>query len=76
MNSLTVKILTGLLSVLIITTIGSQIYSALTERHDTEEAVLVTINEDIAFKGVVIRDEKVVTYDGGGVFGLYLFRRQ
>ena len=67
MNSLTVKILTGLLSVLIITTIGSQIYSALTERHDTEEAVLVTINEDIAFKGVIIRDEKVVTYDGGGV---------
>lgn len=65
MNSLTVKILTGLLSVLIITTIGSQIYSALTERHDTEEAVLVTINEDIAFKGVIIRDEKVVTYDGG-----------
>ena len=64
MNSLTVKILTGLLSVLIITTIGSQIYSALTERHDTEEAVLVTINEDIAFKGVIIRDEKVVTYDG------------
>lgn len=67
MNSLTVKILTGLLSVLIITTIGSQIYSALTERHDTEEAVLVTINEDIAFKGVIIRDEKVVNYDGGGV---------
>ena len=63
MNSLTVKILTGLLSVLIITTIGSQIYSALTERHDTEEAVLVTINEDIAFKGVIIRDEKVVTLD-------------
>ena len=27
MNSLTVKILTGLLSVLIITTIGSQIYT-------------------------------------------------
>ena len=49
MNSLTVKILTGLLSVLIITTIGSQIYSALTERHDTEEAVLVTINEDMRF---------------------------
>lgn len=44
MNSLTVKILTSLLSVLIITTIGSQIYSALTERHDTEEAVLVTIH--------------------------------
>ena len=35
MNSLTVKILTGLLSVLIITTISSQIYTALTERHDT-----------------------------------------
>ncbi|WP_295209155.1 HlyD family efflux transporter periplasmic adaptor subunit [Ruminococcus sp.] len=67
MNSLTVKILTGLLSVLILTTIGSQIYYNLTDRHDTEEAVLTTINEDIPFQGVIVRDEKVITYDGGGV---------
>lgn len=67
MNSLTVKILTGLLSVLILTTIGSQLYYNLHDRHDTEEAVLVTINEDISFQGVIIRNEKVVTYDGGGV---------
>lgn len=67
MNSLTVKILTGLLSVLIITTIGSQIYSALTERHDTEEAVLVTINEDIAFKGVVTEMKRMSPMTAAGV---------
>ncbi|MBQ6632589.1 MAG: hypothetical protein IJH80_00125 [Ruminococcus sp.] len=67
MKSLTVKIITGLLSVFILTTIGNQIYYRLHDRHDTEEAVLVTINEDIPFKGVIIRDETVITYDGEGV---------
>ncbi len=67
MKSLTVKIITGLLSIFLLTTIGNQIYYRLHDRHDTEEAVLVTINEDIPFKGVIIRDETVVTYDGGGV---------
>ncbi|MBR1563577.1 MAG: hypothetical protein IJ871_01780 [Ruminococcus sp.] len=67
MKSLTVKIITGLLSVFLLTTIGNQIYYRLHDRHDTEEAVLVTINEDIPFKGVIIRDEKVITYDGSGV---------
>ena len=77
MNSLTVKILTGLLSVLIITTIGSQIYSALTERHDTEEAVLVTINEDIAFKRFrlnIIRCTRILcSFKGGYLAFKYLY---
>ncbi|MBO5449154.1 MAG: hypothetical protein J5994_07470 [Ruminococcus sp.] len=67
MNSLTVKILAALVSVLMITTICSQIYYFLHDRHDTEEAVLVTINEDIVFDGIIVRDEKVITYGGGGV---------
>ena len=67
MNSLTVKILAALVSVLMLTTICTQIYYLVHDKHDTEEAVLTTINENIAFQGVVVRDEKVVTYDGGGI---------
>ncbi|MDO4943585.1 MAG: HlyD family efflux transporter periplasmic adaptor subunit [Ruminococcus sp.] len=67
MNSLTVKILAALVSVLLITTICSQIYYVVHDKHDTEEAVLASVNEDITFKGVVIRNEKVVTYNGGGI---------
>ncbi len=67
MNSLTVKILAALVSVLLITTICSQVYYFVHDKHDTEEAVLATINEDIVFEGIVIRDEQVITYNGGGV---------
>lgn len=67
MNSLTVKILAALVSVLMLTTICTQIYYAVHDKHDTKEAVLTSINEDIPFQGVIIRDEKVITYDGDGI---------
>ena len=67
MNSLTVKILAGLVSVLMLTTICTQVYYAVHDKHDTQEAVLTSINEDIPFQGVIIRNEKVVTYNGQGV---------
>lgn len=72
MKSLTTKILAGILIVLLFTTIGSQIYYIITDKHDTEEAVLCSINEDISFKGVIIRDEKVIEYDGNGILD-YLY---
>ena len=67
MNSLTVKILAALVSLLMITTICTQVYYFLHDKHDTEEAVLATVNEDIVFDGIIVRDEKVVTYNGSGV---------
>ena len=67
MNSLTVKILAGLVSLLMITTICTQVYRFVHEKHDTEEAVLATVNEDIMFDGIIVRDESVVTYNGDGV---------
>ena len=67
MNSLTVKILAGLVSLLMITTICTQIYYFVHDKHDTEEAVLATVNEDILFDGIIVRDESVVTYNGDGV---------
>ena len=72
MKSLTTKILAGILILLLFTTIGSQIYYIITDKHDTEEAVLCSINEDISFKGVIIRDEKVIEYDGNGILD-YLY---
>ena len=67
MNSLTVKILAALVSVLMITTICTQVYYFMHDKHDTEEAVLATVNEDIVFEGIIVRDESVVTYNGQGV---------
>lgn len=57
---------------LILATVGSQIYYRVNDKHDTEEAVLCNINENIPFKGVIVRDEKVVTYSGDGVLD-YLY---
>ena len=67
MNSLTVKILAALVSILMITTIITQVYYFMHDKHDTEEAVLATVNEDIIFDGIIVRDESVVTYNGQGV---------
>lgn len=57
-----------MLSLLVLATVGSQIYFRFNDRHKTEEAVLCSINENISFKGIVVRNERVVTYPGGGVF--------
>ncbi|MBR6045220.1 MAG: hypothetical protein IKP47_06255 [Ruminococcus sp.] len=73
MNTLTTRALVTLLSVLILVTIGSQIYYRVNDRHKTEEAVLCDINENIPFKGVIVRNENVVTYSGRGVFE-YLYK--
>lgn len=67
MKSLTTKILLGVLSVLLFATIGSQIYYKINDKHDTMEAELCRLNEDISFKGIIIRDETVIKYDGEGV---------
>lgn len=68
MNTLTTRALIVLLSVLILITVGSQIYYRLNDRHKTEEAVLCDINENIPFRGVVIRNEKVIESDVSGVY--------
>ena len=74
MNSITVKVLGVALSVFILIMVGSQIAFKINDSHDTEEAVLYTVNENITFKGMFIRDEKVIKYNNttGGVVN-YLY---
>lgn len=66
-NNITAKVLILLITALLLTMVGSQAYRILNDRHDTQEAVLYSINEDIDFQGVIVRDETSVTYSGGGV---------
>ena len=63
MNSITVKVLGIALSVFILIMVGSQIAYKIQDSHDTEEAVLYTVNENISFKGMFLRDERVIKYD-------------
>lgn len=74
MNSITVKVLGVALSVFIMIMVGSQIAFMINNSHDTEEAVLYTVNENITFKGMFLRDERVINYDNisGGVIN-YLY---
>lgn len=66
-NNITAKVLMLLVTALLLTTIGSQIYRYINDRHDTQEAVLCNINEDISFQGIIVRDEKQITYSGDDV---------
>lgn len=66
-NRLTTRFLILLVGALLVTIIGGQIIRYINDRHDTQEAVLCTINEDIAFEGIIIRDETGLDYRGDGV---------
>lgn len=74
MNSITVKVLGVALSVFILIMVGSQVAFKINNSHDTEEAVLYTVNENITFKGMFLRDERVIKYNNttGGVVN-YLY---
>lgn len=67
MKSLTTKILAGVLCVLLFAVVGSQLYYRINDKHKTEEAVLCEINDNLSFKGVIVRDEKVIKNDTEGV---------
>ena len=67
MNSYTIKILVFLLSVFILITISSQIYLASQDNYKTETAMSYSAVEKIDFKGIYVRNEKVINSDVTGV---------
>lgn len=67
MNSITVKVMGIVLSVFVLLMVGSQFASSLSNPGETEEAVLYTVDENTSFKGMFVRDEKVLEYSGNGI---------
>lgn len=67
MNSYTIKLLVFFLSLFILITISSQIYLAFKDTTKTEAAISYSAVEKIDFKGVFIRNETVIDYNGPGI---------
>lgn len=66
MNSITVKVLGIVLSIFVLIMVGSQVYVMIEDNHDVEEAVLYTVNENISFKGMFVRNETTINTDSTG----------
>ncbi|MCD8328502.1 MAG: hypothetical protein LUC25_05320 [Ruminococcus sp.] len=67
MNSITVKVMGVVLSIFILLMVGSQFVYFVSDSSETEEAVLYTVDESASFRGMFVRDEKVIEYDGDGI---------
>ena len=72
MNSFTVKLVGVLLSLFILINIGNQLYILLYSPYKTEIASEYKITDSIGFKGVYVRNEEVITYDGSGLLSYIL----
>ncbi len=66
-NKFITKVLVSLVIGLLFIIIGGQLYRYVDDRHDTSEAVLCRINENIAFEGIVIRDETIISYSSSDI---------
>lgn len=71
-NAITVRIVIVALAVMLVLMIIRQISLFYVTDLKTERAVLYTIDKDVPFVGVFVRDERVLTYSGSGVFS-YLY---
>lgn len=67
MNSATSKVLIVILLLFMLTTVINIAYHGLAQQYPTETAVAYTTSNKVTFNGVYIRDEQVLTFDGGGV---------
>ena len=71
-NTITVRIVIVALAVMLVLMVIRQISLFYVTDLKTERAVLYTIDKDVPFVGVFVRDERVLTYSGSGVFS-YLY---
>lgn len=67
MNSRTAKLLLVILTVFMTVTIINVIIHIFKNDYVTETAVEFSASNSITFKGVYVRDEQVINYDGNGV---------
>ncbi|HHX57441.1 MAG TPA: hypothetical protein GX710_05435 [Clostridiales bacterium] len=66
MNTNTSKVLVALLVVFVTLMVSSVVYHLVNKEFVTETAILATAEDSITFKGVYVRDEKPVLYNGSG----------
>lgn len=67
MNSITIKVMGIVLSVFVLLLVGSQFIYSLGDSRKTEDALLYTVDENESFKGMFVRDETLIEYNGSGV---------
>lgn len=67
MNSATSKVLIVILLLFMLTTVINIAYHSLAQQYPTETAIAYTTSNKVTFNGVYIRDEQVLTFDGGGI---------
>lgn len=67
MNSDTSKVLVVILIIFLLTTVINIAYHSFAKQYRTETAIEYSTSNKATFNGVYIRDEQVLTFDGGGV---------
>lgn len=67
MNSITIKVMGIVLSVFVLLLVGSQFIYSLGDSRKTEDALLYTVDENESFKGMFVRDETLIEYNGSGI---------
>lgn len=66
MNTNTSKVLVALLVVFVTLMVSSVVYHLVNKEFVTETAIFATAEDSITFKGVYVRDEKPILYNGNG----------
>lgn len=67
MNSDTSKVLAVILVIFLLTTVINVAYHSFAKQYKTETAIAYSTSNKATFNGVYVRDEQVLTFDGGGV---------
>ncbi|MGN1412103.1 MAG: HlyD family efflux transporter periplasmic adaptor subunit [Oscillospiraceae bacterium] len=67
MNSDTSKVLAVILVIFLLTTVINVAYHSFAKQYKTETAIAYSTSNKATFNGVYIRDEQVLTFDGGGI---------
>jgi len=67
MNSETLSVVLAMVAVLIILTVVNVVVKQFSQNYETETALLSEGTDSERVQGVFIRNEKVITYNGGGV---------
>ena len=67
MNTTTSKIIMSIVVVFFLVFFGFKFFGFVNEQVDTEKAVKYTVNENIVFDGILVRNEEVITYNKSGI---------